>query len=90
MRQIMILLLLSLTICLSGACSSSEKTILVTPQLELPARPELLTVTWTHNSDNTEHCLTTQEAKRLVINTSRLYNHIEILEAYITAITTEP
>ena len=82
MRRILTALIISLTICLSS-CAIAPAPVLVKPQLEIPARPQLLAVTWTHA--NGQHCLTDQQAKHLLINIERLNSHIAVLEAYIKA-----
>jgi hypothetical protein len=58
----------------------------VTPQLELPARPAMLPVKWLHEDNNRLHILTNDEARKLLVNISRLWAHIEILEGIITAV----
>lgn len=80
----MTILLTSSILCLAG-CASDTKTILVKPDLVLPERPHMLPVEWIHDSDSNSHCLTNDMAQNLLVNTSRLQAHIEVLEAYITA-----
>jgi len=79
--------LTGLILCLalaSSACSSKPAPVLVTPQVELPARPAMLPVQWRHIEG--VHCLTDEEAKKLLIDTSRLWAHIEVLEGVIEAV----
>ena len=83
MGRIIIACLTALIICLSGSGCASPP-VLITPQVELPARPELLDVSWTHGENL--HCLTDAEAKNLLINMGRMQNHIETLEQTILII----
>lgn len=82
MRQIAIALLLSLTVALSSCATPAP--VLVAPKLDIPARPDMLPVTWRH--EDGLHCLTTEEARKLLINLDRKDTHIDILEGVIRAI----
>lgn len=84
MRRTAKALLLSLIICLTSSCASTPAPVLVTPRIELPAKPAMLPVAWTHREG--QHCLTDGEARKLLINIARKDAHIEILEGVIQAI----
>jgi hypothetical protein len=75
-------LAVALTVCTGSACSKPAP-VLVTPQLELPARPAMLPVNWTH--DPNRHCITDEGARNLIINKGRSDTHIEILEGMVKA-----
>jgi hypothetical protein len=75
-----------LTVCTVGSCAPRQAPVFVTPQLELPPRPDLFPVVWQHDLEAGTHTVTTEEARKLNINDSRLKRHIEILEGYITAV----
>ena len=85
MRKTALILLIILTVCINGSCAPRPAPIVVAPQLELPPRPELLPVVWQHDLAAGVHCFTTEEARKLSINDSRLKRYIEILEGYIRA-----
>lgn len=85
MRQIVLLLSLCATICISG-CAAKPAPILVTPKLEIPARPQMLPVNWIDDDKAELHCLTDDCMKNLIINNRRQNTHIEILEGHIRAI----
>ena len=85
MRKIALILLLILITSTVGSCAPRPAPIVVTPTLELPARPELLPVVWQHDLEAGTHTVMTEEARKLSINDSRLKRHIEILEGYARA-----
>jgi hypothetical protein len=78
MRKILLVSIAALTICLSS-CGGTPK--LVTVNLDVPARPTMQPVNWTHS--NNAHCVDDVNAKSLQRNVSRLNAHIEVLEVYI-------
>jgi len=86
MRQILAILVLSLTACLISSCTPASP-VLVRPALEIPDRPAMLPVAWQHDEDI--HCLDDGQARNLLINTSRLQAHIEVLEGYLQAVNQE-
>jgi hypothetical protein len=65
------------------SCSPAT-TKLARPEVEIPVRPNMLPVQWQH--DGTMHCLTDDEARKLLINISRKDAHIEVLEGYLRAV----
>jgi len=81
---------LGLTICLSVSACTRPAPILVTPGLELPARPPMLPVNWIHDGDNGLHILTDADARNLLINIGRKDTHIEVLESMIKAMGGRP
>lgn len=85
MRKMALILLIILITCTAGSCAPKPAPIVVMPGLELPARPDLLPVVWQHDLEAGTHTVTTEEARKLAINDSRLKRHIEILEGYVRA-----
>jgi hypothetical protein len=78
-------LLTSLIIFLnSGIGCAPVQPLLVRPAYDIPARPAMLPVEWRHADG--QHCLDDSQAQNLLINTSRLQAHIEVLEAYLEAV----
>jgi hypothetical protein len=55
--------------------------VFVSPQVEIPARPDMLPVMWQHNGDL--HCLDTDNAKKLLNDFDRLNGHISVLEGIL-------
>ena len=86
MRQIIAALAISLILCLITSCAPANP-VLVVPALEIPARPAMLPVNWQHGEAG--HCLDDSQARNLLINTSRLQAHIEVLEGYLQAVNQE-
>ena len=82
MRRILPVLLLALTIFFSGCAAPAPQ--LVRPDIEIPPRPAMLPVRWTHNG--TAHCLNDEDARALLINVGRKDAHIEILEGCLRAV----
>ena len=83
MWRVMMTLLLGLT--LSSSSCAPPVPIVVTPEVELPARPAMLPVNWTHVDGL--HCLASDDdARALLINLDRKDAHVEILEGVIKAV----
>ena len=74
--------LLLASILFFSACV--KMPVVVTPDLPLPPRPEMLPVEWTHTDDG-RHWIDDEGARALQINVLKLRTHIVILEEFIKA-----
>ena len=73
-----------LTLLLGLMACSSNRQVLVRPELDMPTRPKMLTVNWTH-ADNGLHSLDDENARNLLINLERKDTFIDVLEGYLEA-----